>query len=243
MLLRAKFPPIPSTSSLNFIRSNLKTTTTIITNSYLANNQSSIYRSFSASSSSTATSSSRLPSSNVLSKNSAKLIRSFHSSKLSNYVSSPPPPSSSPSFSASPPLSFAARSKLFRISTRRQILELQTELEILRRKIPKNSKRLGGYLTLLLGLTALIATYYLSNDFRRIILAGKRSANVGYGVARCIIDYKLLFRNVWDEDEAGKIKRHNDFEDCHRKCAVRMREVLKKNGGIYIKVSNIWILS
>lgn len=239
-MLRARFPPIPSTSSLNFIRSNLKTTTTtIITNSYLPNSQSSIYRSFSSSFSSTSSSSSLL-SSNILLKNSPKLVRSFTSSKSLNYASTTPPPSSSSSSSNVPPLSFAARSKLFRISTRRQILELQTELELLRRKIPANSKRLSLFLTLLLSLTALVATYSLSSDFRRIILAGKRSANVGWGVARCIVDYKLLFRNVWDEDDAGKIKRHNDFEDCHRKCAVRMREVLKKNGGIYIKVSNLF---
>lgn len=56
------------------------------------------------------------------------------------------------------------------------------------------------------------------------------------------MEYKLLFRKTWDETtQEGKDRRHEDYEDCHRRCAVRLREVLKKNGGIYIKVSESYL--
>lgn len=61
---------------------------------------------------------------------------------------------------------------------------------------------------------------------------------MGYAVFRCIIDYKILFRGKWEATPEGKAERHEAYENCHRKCAIRIREVLRTNGGIYIKVGH-----
>lgn len=152
----------------------------------------------------------------------------------SGSLASPPTPTTP---SPSPPpsrLSLSDRSHLVRSSTRRQLLALQLELEQLRRRLPNRSNSLR--LSLLLALVTLLVTYQFSGDFRRVLLAGKRCALIGVAVAGCIVDYKMLFRKTWAEDEVGNAQRHEDYEDCHRGCAERIREVLKKNGGIYIKV-------
>ncbi|KAI5475176.1 hypothetical protein MNV49_001863 [Pseudohyphozyma bogoriensis] len=41
---------------------------------------------------------------------------------------------------------------------------------------------------------------------------------------------------TWPDTPEGKAQRHEDYEETHRRCAVRIREVLKTNGGIYIKM-------
>lgn len=155
----------------------------------------------------------------------------------SSALASPPIPST-PSSPAPSRLSLSDRSHLVRSSTRRQLLALQLELEQLRQRLPNRSNSLR--LSLLLALVTLLVTYQFSGDFRRVLLAGKRCALIGVAVAGCIVDYKMLFRKTWAEDEAGHAQRHEDYEDCHRRCAERIREVLKKNGGIYIKVRPAW---
>lgn len=67
-------------------------------------------------------------------------------------------------------------------------------------------------------------------------MAAERCTRVGWAVTLCVIDYKMLFRKTWDDSDEGRAQRHEDYEATHLKCAVRLREVLKKNGGIYIKV-------
>lgn len=132
-------------------------------------------------------------------------------------------------------MSFAARTH----QTRRQLRKLQQELIELQRRLPTPSRSSSALLTLLAALAALLATYHFSGDFRRLVLAGQRCFRVGWAVVRCMVDYKMLFRKTWAEDEAGKAQRHDDYEACHLGCAIRLREVLKKNGGIYIKVSRV----
>ncbi|KAL8279161.1 hypothetical protein RQP46_008417 [Phenoliferia psychrophenolica] len=129
-------------------------------------------------------------------------------------------------------MSIAARSR----RTRQQLHQLQLEIIELRRRFPNPSRSSSALLTILLALTAVLAIYHFSGDFRRVVLAAQRCYRVGWAVVRCIIDYKMLFRKTWTEDEEGKLERHNDYEACHLGCAIRLREVLKKNGGIYIKL-------
>jgi aarF domain-containing kinase len=57
-----------------------------------------------------------------------------------------------------------------------------------------------------------------------------------WAVARCIVDYKLLFSKTWPETEQGALERHLAYKRCHKRCAERILQVLKANGGIYIKV-------
>ncbi|KAM0752712.1 ABC1-domain-containing protein [Meredithblackwellia eburnea MCA 4105] len=123
-----------------------------------------------------------------------------------------------------------------RLSTRRELRRLQQELIQLRLRLPKSSRYSSALFTAIAILGAVLATYHFSGDFRRLVLAAERCTRVGWAVVLCIIDYKMLFRKTWSEDAEGKAIRHQDYEDCHSRCAVRLREVLKKNGGIYIKL-------
>lgn len=159
------------------------------------------------------------------------------SSTPSRLATPPANEAKEPTPTPSTPLSLSERSHLVSISTRRQLRALQLELELLRQRIPPTSRSSTILLSILVALTTILATYQFSGDFRRVVLAAKRSANVGWAVIGCIIDYKALFRKTWAEDEEGRMIRHLDYENCHRKCAERVRDVLKKNGGIYIKVS------
>lgn len=50
------------------------------------------------------------------------------------------------------------------------------------------------------------------------------------------MDYKKLFAKTWVEDEAGHTQRHLDYQSTHLSAARRILEVLKTNGGIYVKL-------
>lgn len=80
----------------------------------------------------------------------------------------------------------------------------------------------------------LLATLFPS--FRWPLLGLYRCTLVGIAVAGSIVDYKLLFRKTWPEDtEEGKKQRHEDYEATHRSAATRIRNVMMKLGGIYVK--------
>ncbi|SCV71311.1 BQ2448_2899 [Microbotryum intermedium] len=123
------------------------------------------------------------------------------------------------------------------ISYARQLLRLRAELALLRRRLPplKPSRR-SLAMTLVAIAVTLALLYNLSATFRRLVIAIDRCSRVGIAVAQCIVDYKILFRGEWPDTPEGKQQRHDAYENCHSKCAVRIREVLKKNGGIYIKL-------
>ncbi|SCZ91250.1 BZ3500_MvSof-1268-A1-R1_Chr1-2g01286 [Microbotryum saponariae] len=151
----------------------------------------------------------------------------------STQASIPSKPASGPASSTSTTSSLSRG----RHSYARQLLRLRVELALLRRRLPplKPTRR---SLAVTLAAVAVVLTllYNLSAPFRRLVIAIDRCSRVGIAVAQCIVDYKILFRGEWPDTPEGQQQRHQAYEDCHTKCAVRIREVLKKNGGIYIKL-------
>lgn len=121
---------------------------------------------------------------------------------------------------------------------RKQLLRLRQELYLLRQRLPAvpAPTRYNLAATVLAVLAALFVLYHTVPPFRRLVIAADRCSRVGWAVLRCIIDYKILFRGSWPDTPEGKQERHEAYETCHHNCAVRIREVLKKNGGIYIKL-------
>ncbi|GAA96334.1 hypothetical protein E5Q_03000 [Mixia osmundae IAM 14324] len=91
-------------------------------------------------------------------------------------------------------------------------------------------RRLG--LTVAIVLSVGFVAYETVRPFRLFTLAIGRCTLVGIAVGHCIVDYKLLFRRTFTDKE----ERHQAYEACHKKCAERILEVLKTNGGIYIKL-------
>jgi aarF domain-containing kinase len=89
-----------------------------------------------------------------------------------------------------------------------------------------------------------IGAYNFVEPFRHFTIAVQRCTRVGFAVFGCIIDYKLLFRKAWpgeDDPAAANYReareaRHQAYSDCHRRCAERILAVLKRNGGIYVKL-------
>lgn len=93
---------------------------------------------------------------------------------------------------------------------------------------------------ILLGLTFsfLLATtlYEFNPTFRYQIVGLLRCSRVGLAVLGAIWDYTLLFEKVWDDDPIGRAQRHLDYETTHLTAARRILQVLKINGGIYVKL-------
>jgi len=111
------------------------------------------------------------------------------------------------------------------------------------------------YILVALGVGTVIAYHFVS-PFRQFVIAVERSGAVAIAVAGCIYDYKVLFRTEWDDPAV----RHRDYKACHstssllrvfdrcrhqtdpaqwlsvERCAERILAVLKRNGGIYIKL-------
>lgn len=130
--------------------------------------------------------------------------------------------------SAQRPLSFSARSDALRQTTRKQLQDaqlalesLQAQIHLLRSHLPKSSRTSSVLVSLLVALSALLATYHFSTSFRTFVIATDRCGAIGLGVVKCIVDYKILFSKTWSDDAEGKAKRHDDYEACHTKCAVR----------------------
>lgn len=72
--------------------------------------------------------------------------------------------------------------------------------------------------------------------FRYVIIGVVRCARVALAVSGAILDYKALFSKTWTDDEAGRKQRHSDYQSTHLSAAKRILEVLKRNGGIYVKL-------
>ncbi|KAK4056946.1 hypothetical protein OIO90_001846 [Microbotryomycetes sp. JL221] len=146
----------------------------------------------------------------------------------------------SPSATSTAPAGTQAILRRARFDYRKQLLRLRKELASLSRRLPpivtRQSRKSSILALLVLTLAALVLLYNVFAPFRHLLIAADRCARVGWAVLWCIVDYKLLFRKEWDQTEEGRKQRHEDYESTHWKCAVRIREVLKKNGGIYIKL-------
>jgi aarF domain-containing kinase len=63
-----------------------------------------------------------------------------------------------------------------------------------------------------------------------------RCTRVVVAVIGAMWDYKTLFAKTWTDDPAGRAQRHQDYHTTHLTAAHRILEVLKKNGGIYVKL-------
>ena len=117
----------------------------------------------------------------------------------------------------------------------------------------KRQRRRYRALYILLGVGVAGALgYHFIPPVRRGVIATKRITLVASAVLACIADYKILFWREWDDPAI----RHRDYKRCHSKlesevarragltvghrtterCAERILAVLKKNGGIYIKL-------
>ncbi|KDE02639.1 ABC1-B atypical protein kinase [Microbotryum lychnidis-dioicae p1A1 Lamole] len=169
-----------------------------------------------------------------------RTFQSFASVRNVPASTAPSTKASIPSKPASGPASSTATTFSFprgRHSYARQLLRLRAELALLRRRLPPlKPTRRSLAVTLSAVAVGLTLLYNLSATFRRLVTAIDRCSRVGIAVAQCIVDYKILFRGEWPDTPEGQQQRHQAYENCHSKCAVRIREVLKKNGGIYIKL-------
>lgn len=125
------------------------------------------------------------------------------------------------------------------LESRKALHQLEQQLHDLRLRFAATkppSRSIILLLSLISTVLALYATYNLSSDVRRVTIAAERCGRIGVAVVRCIVDYKLLFYNT--DALPGTATRHDAYEACHLRCAERIRDVLKKNGGIYIKLGN-----
>ena len=125
------------------------------------------------------------------------------------------------------------------LESRKALHQLEQQLHDLRLRFAATkppSRSIILLLSLISTALALYATYNLSSDVRRVTIAAERCGRIGTAVVLCIIDYKMLFYNT--DALPGTASRHDAYEACHLRCAERIRDVLKKNGGIYIKLGN-----
>ncbi|KAM0790557.1 hypothetical protein ACM66B_004426 [Microbotryomycetes sp. NB124-2] len=125
-----------------------------------------------------------------------------------------------------------------RFDYRKQLVRLRKELQLLSKRLPPLRQPTRYSLLAVIVIAAGVGTvmYHVFAPFRHLVIAADRCLRVGWAVFWCIVDYKVLFRKEWPDTPEGKQQRHEDYENTHSKCAVRIREVLKKNGGIYIKL-------
>ncbi|THV05018.1 atypical/ABC1/ABC1-B protein kinase [Dendrothele bispora CBS 962.96] len=77
-----------------------------------------------------------------------------------------------------------------------------------------------------------LASYHYSDDFRHSVLAMVRSSRVAQAAVLGILDYKItLSRNYPSQEEHDKA-----LSGCHTRSALRVRQALLLNGGIFIKL-------
>ncbi|MBW0467075.1 hypothetical protein O181_006790 [Austropuccinia psidii MF-1] len=92
----------------------------------------------------------------------------------------------------------------------------------------------------LLGLALIFLTcatlFELSPPFRYGVVGIVRCSRVAVAVLGAIWDYKALFSKSWADDSAGRAQRHLDYQSTHLSAARRIFNVLKQNGGIYVKL-------
>ncbi|PLW17727.1 hypothetical protein PCANC_09092 [Puccinia coronata f. sp. avenae] len=91
---------------------------------------------------------------------------------------------------------------------------------------------LGLSVTLVVG----TALYELVPPCRYAAIGIVRCTRVVVAVIGAMWDYKTLFAKTWTDDPAGRAQRHQDYHTTHLTAAHRILEVLKKNGGIYVKL-------
>ncbi|KAI8461493.1 atypical/ABC1/ABC1-B protein kinase [Phakopsora pachyrhizi] len=93
---------------------------------------------------------------------------------------------------------------------------------------------------LILSVAVTIITYKILFDyvppFRFVMLAVVRSTRVVIAVIGAMSDYKTLFAKSWPDDSAGRAQRHLDYQTTHLSAARRILNVLKQNGGIFVKL-------
>ncbi|EFP90151.2 atypical/ABC1/ABC1-B protein kinase [Puccinia graminis f. sp. tritici CRL 75-36-700-3] len=120
---------------------------------------------------------------------------------------------------------------------------------LLRQHAPRTTDRLHNPTTRLgwtisqkvvLGLTISLvigtALYEFVPPFRYAAIGIVRSTRVVIAVVGAMWDYKTLFAKVWADDPAGQAQRHLDYQTTHLTAARRILNVLKQNGGIYVKL-------
>ncbi|GAA5841252.1 hypothetical protein JCM3766R1_001716 [Sporobolomyces carnicolor] len=129
------------------------------------------------------------------------------------------------------------------IRSEKRISRLQTALarnlplsRIRSRFLRRPSRRTSILTTILVSIGGLYALYEFSTPAQHAVLAVERCATIAYAVLRAVIDYKLLFRQTWDDTPEGQRERHEDYEATHWKAATRLMEALRSLGGIYIKL-------
>ena len=127
-----------------------------------------------------------------------------------------------------------------------------------RRAYKKQRRRYRSLYALAVVIGTTTLGYYFIPPVRSILIAIERCIFVGLAVGGCIWDYKLLFRKDWKDPAV----RHKAYKTCHselnksiepllyerlmlslfaipsqiEKCAERILAVLKRNGGIYVKL-------
>jgi hypothetical protein len=96
----------------------------------------------------------------------------------------------------------------------------------------KRSKALR-ILTVLVGTSiVLFITSQYHEPTRHLILAVQRCQRIGVAVLLSVVDYKRHFARKYANEE----EEYEGLRQCHLRSARRILEVLKRNGGIYIKL-------
>lgn len=108
---------------------------------------------------------------------------------------------------------------------RASLRRLEEQLEQLRARLPhKLNRSVKTALAVVGGSVVVYGAYQLSSPFRRTVIAVERCGRIGIAVLRCMLDYKLLFWKTDDLDgTVSQGTRHDAYENCHRRCAERIR--------------------
>ncbi|KAG0146492.1 hypothetical protein CROQUDRAFT_657300 [Cronartium quercuum f. sp. fusiforme G11] len=109
-----------------------------------------------------------------------------------------------------------------------------TSAEMMGRKGPYIWSSVIIRLVLVMGISVIL--FMVVPSFRYVVIGLVRCTRVALAVIGAIFDYKKLFATTWADDEAGRTQRHLDYQSTHLSAARRILEVLKQNGGIYVKL-------
>ncbi|KAH8916969.1 ABC1-domain-containing protein [Atractiella rhizophila] len=152
-------------------------------------------------------------------------------SRLVHSHSRPPPPPTHPRPPSRPPISQRLESRVSELQRHIDSLSLRV------RQLSSGRRRDGTRLLLSTFVAGAVVLFYWE-EVRFFTLSLTRGMNVGLAVAMSIVDYKVLFYRIerLEKDEEGRKERHRLFTTTHTRSAVRIREALKRNGGIYIKL-------
>lgn len=109
-----------------------------------------------------------------------------------------------------------------------------TSSDLMGRRKPPIWRKVLIRLVLVVGITS--ALFIVVPPFRYAMIGLVRCTRVALGVFGAILDYKKLFSKKFTDNEEGRIQRHLDYHATHLSAASRILEVLKRNGGIYVKL-------